>query len=398
MVERAEIVARHYRDGSAWLIVSRGASLERLEPIDSVASGTLVLAPALFDIQVNGFAGIDFNSTALKPDDMRLATRALTRFGVTRFCPTVITASPAQMCRALQTIASSVASHPDVAQAVVGVHLEGPFISRQDGPRGAHPLAWVRQIDEDLFASFQQAAAGLIRLTTLAPELLGAAEFIRHRVDDGIVVALGHTAAGEEHIRAAIDAGASLSTHLGNGCAAVLPRHTNPVTLQLGQDELAASFIADGHHLPPFLLKSFIRAKGINRSILTTDCISAAAAPPGYYRLGSLGLEVGEDRVVRTPGQINLAGSALTLDTAVTNTVAWAGVSLADAIDMASLHPGKLLKLKTEATFGLDSDLLLVDVASTFSIKAVFRAGVCVAGDVMNLARRAGRGVGPLSQ
>jgi N-acetylglucosamine-6-phosphate deacetylase len=373
-----EIVARHYRDGSPWLITVKGTSLERCERVADTAPGAYVLAPALLDIQVNGFAGVDVNGRSPRPEGLFRITQALAEYGVTRFCPTVITAPPEDMRRALRTIAAAVARYPEVARAVVGVHLEGPFLCRETGPRGAHPLPWIKEPDEEIFRSFQQAADGLVRLVTLAPELSGAAAFIRGRAAEGILVALGHTAAGEEDVQAAVDAGARMSTHLGNGCAQLLPRHSNPVTLQLGQDALAASFIADGLHLPPFLLKSFIRAKGVERSVLTTDCMAAAGAPPGRYTLGLLELEVGADRVVRQPGQPNFAGSALTLDDAVANTVAWVGIPPAEAIDMASVHPGRLLKVGAEAEFEPAVDLILAEIAPRFTVKAVFRGGECV--------------------
>jgi N-acetylglucosamine-6-phosphate deacetylase len=382
-----EVIARHYRDGSAWLIAVKGTSLERCERVADTGPGTYVLAPPLLDMQVNGFAGVDVNGRSPRPEGLCRITRALAEHGVTRFCPTVITASPENMCRALRTIAAAAAQYPEVGRAVVGVHLEGPFLCRETGPRGAHPLPWIKEPDEELFRSFQQAADGLIRLVTLAPELSGATAFIRGRAAEGILVALGHTAAGEEDVQAAVDAGARMSTHLGNGCAQLLPRHSNPVTLQLGQDALAASFIADGLHLPPFLLKSFIRAKGVERSVLTTDCMAAAGAPPGRYTLGLLELEVGADRVVRQPGQPNFAGSALTLDNAVANTIAWVGIPPADAIDMASVHPARLLGVMTEATFEPAGDFILAEITPRFAVKAVFRGGACISDNVGTPAR-----------
>ncbi len=380
-----EIIARHYRQGNTWLVRIRGSTIEGMEEVDGVEPGPLVLAPALFDIQVNGFAGIDLNSMSLQPDGVQSIAHALAHHGVTRFLPTVTTGSPERMRHDLQAIATAVTLSPDVKQAVAGVHVEGPFLSPREGARGAHPLAWVRSPDESLFASLQEAAGGLIRHVTLAPELPGAPEFIRHRVAEGIVVALGHTTANEEQIQAAIDAGAVLSTHLGNGCEAMLPRHVNPITIQLGHDALCASFIADGHHLPPYVLKSFIRAKGIQRTILTTDCMAAAGAPPGRYHLGDLEVEVGDDRVVRQPGKTNFAGSALTLDDAVANAMEWAGLSLADAVDMASLHPAHLFKLSAEPPCGPGGDIILVETTPRFKIAAVFRAGVCVAADALGL-------------
>ena len=366
---------RHYRTGQPWRVSFRNGAVERLELCDESPSDSLVLAPALFDIQVNGFAGVDFNSAALQAEDMRQATRALARYGVTRFLPTVVTGPPDRMRTLVQVIAEATRRYAEVGRAVSGVHVEGPYISGLEGARGAHDPRWVRPPDEAEFSALQEAAAGLISLVTLAPEVDGALAFIRRRVAEGIVVAIGHTSAGEKEILAAVEAGARLSTHLGNGCAGMLPRHENPITVQLGQDELMASFIADGYHLPPYLLKSLVRAKEVRRSILTTDCMSAADAPPGRYRLSDLELEVGEDRVVRQPGQSNFAGSALTLDRAVANTAQWCRISLADAIDMASLHAARLFKRHASFTPSSSGDFILATASPTFVVAATVGAG-----------------------
>jgi N-acetylglucosamine-6-phosphate deacetylase len=370
-----ETIARHYRTGQPWRVSFRDGAVERVEPCDEPVLGSLILAPTLFDIQVNGFAGVDFNAWTLQDEDVRQATRALARYGVTRFLPTVVTGPPDRMRTIVQVIVEARQRYPEVDRAVSGVHVEGPYISGLEGSRGAHDPRWVRPPDEAEFSALQEVAAGLISLVTLAPEVDGALAFIRRRVAEGIVVAIGHTSAGEKEIRAAVEAGARLSTHLGNGCAGMLPRHENPITVQLGQDELMASFIADGHHLPPYLLKSFVRAKEVRRSILTTDCMSAAGAEPGKYRLADLELEVGEDRVVRQPGQSNLAGSALTLDHAVANTAQWCGVSLADAIDMASLHPARLFYQQASFNPTASGDFILAAASPAFAIDTTVRAG-----------------------
>jgi N-acetylglucosamine-6-phosphate deacetylase len=370
-----ETIARHYRTGQAWRVSFGDGAVKRLELCDESPNDSLILAPALFDIQVNGFAGVDFNAAALQAEDVRQATRALGRYGVAHFLPTVVSGPPDRMRTILQVIVEARQRYPEGGRAVSGAHVEGPYISGFEGARGAHDLRWVRPPDEAEFSALQEVAAGLISLVTLAPEVDGALAFIRRRVAEGIVVAIGHTSAGEKEIRAAVEAGARLSTHLGNGCAGMLPRHENPITVQLGQDELMASFIADGHHLPPSLLKSFVRAKEVQRSILTTDCMSAAGAPPGRYRLADLELEVGGDRVVRQSGQSNFAGSALTLDRGVANTARWCGVSLADAIDMASLHPARLFNQHASFTPSACGDFILAAASPTFAVAATVRAG-----------------------
>ena len=370
-----EVVARHYRTGQPWLLTFEGLALRRLAPAPRTLSTDLILAPGLFDIQVNGFGGVDFNSPDPRPADVLAATRALACHGVTRYLPTVITGPTEVMRRCLTTLADAVARYPEVRRAVPGFHVEGPYLSDREGARGAHDPQCMRPPDEAHFALLQEEAGGLIRHVTLAPELPGAAQFIRRRAAEGLVVALGHTTASPQEIEAAVAAGAQLSTHLGNGCEALLPRHVNPVTVQLGHDSLWASFIPDGHHLPPYLLKSFLRAKGIERSILTTDCMAAAGAPGGRYRLGRLELEVGADRVVRQPGQTNFAGSALTLDRGVANVAQWTGLALADALDMASLHPLRLFGLTTADFPTPDGHLILATTSPSFTLTAVVCGG-----------------------
>jgi N-acetylglucosamine-6-phosphate deacetylase len=382
-----EIVARHYRTSQPWRVCFRDRAVESIEPVDVAPDTDLILAPALFDIQVNGFGGVDFNAPALQPEDLLAATRAMAQYGVARFLPTVITGPPDRMRACLETLVAAAGRFREVALAVAGIHLEGPYISSVDGARGVHDARWVHTPDEQEFGLLQDAARGTIALVTLAPELPGAIDFIRRRVAEGIVVGIGHTVAGLATVTAAVAAGARLSTHLGNGCESLLPRHENPITTQLGEDGLRASFIADGHHLPPYLLRSLIRAKGWQRSILTTDSMAAAGAPPGRYTLGDLELEVGNDRIVRRPGASNFAGSALTLDQAVANTSHWCGLPLAEAIEMASLHPAYLLAgflpghRQDSFTPNPGSDFILARETPAFALVATVRRGTCVYAD-----------------
>lgn len=392
-----ELFARHYRTGEAWLLDLRGGAVERLEAVDHVTAAELVLAPSFFDIQVNGFAGVDFNARDLRPEEVLRATRALACHGVTRFLPTLISGPHDRMRGALSVLVEAAARYPEVGEAVWGVHLEGPHISGEEGSIGTHDPRWVRPPDESEFAELQEAAVGRVRLVTLAPERDGAMAFIRRRVAEDVVVALGHTRATPEQIAAAVQAGARLSTHLGNACEALLPRHRNYVMAQLGEDALAASFIADGHHLPPYVLRSFVRAKGLDRSILTSDGMAAAGAPPGRYWLGDLELEVGEDRVVRQPGKSYLAGSALTLDRAVANAREWCKLPWADAIDLASLSPWRLFSADTTFKPDAGGDFLLARCDEGFAVAAAVRAGMCVAapgvaGTISTQASRAAPG------
>jgi N-acetylglucosamine-6-phosphate deacetylase len=324
--------------------VANGRIVAVLPPADRPAAdltgdATCFAAEAFFDLQVNGFAGVDFNRAELTGEELRRALQAMWQHGVARFLPTVITAPLESMTRTLAAIRRAREEDPALARAIPGIHLEGPFLCPEDGPRGAHPRAHIRDPDWDTFQRLQEAAGGLIRLVTVAPERFGALDLIARLRVAGVVVAIGHTDAGEADIDAAVQAGAQLSTHLGNGAHAVLPRHRNYIQKQLATDGLLASIIVDGHHLTEYFVKNVIRCKGAERVILITDAMAAAAAPPGTYRLGEVLAEAQPDGAVRLPGTPYLAGSALTMDRAVSNVRCFAGIALAQALAMATCQP-----------------------------------------------------------
>ena len=290
-----------------------------------------------FDLQVNGFAGVDFNNPAATPDEVEHAIAAMRRTGVTRFLPTLITSPLVRFVRCARNLLRT--RHP----AIAGLHMEGPYISPEDGARGAHPREHVSAASREDFAWRQEAAAGTIRLVTLAPEVPGAISLIEHLVTTGVCVAIGHTAATPAQIQAAIAAGASLTTHLGNGCASVLPRHPNLLWEQLASDRLRASFIVDGHHLPAATVKAMIRAKTPARSLLISDAMAAAGCPPGRYEFNGEWVVLGEDGRVSSPGTPWLAGSALGMDQAVMNAVKFTGLTLPEIIPLATSQPAAYL-------------------------------------------------------
>lgn len=293
--------------------------------------------PGLVDLQVNGFAGVDFNSPGVNADQIRGALQALRATGVTRFLPTLITAPLDRFtvcARALVAVDDP---------AIGGIHLEGPYISPADGPRGAHPRAHTIPATREEFRRRQDAAAGRIVLVTLAPEVAGAIALIEYLVADGVRVAIGHSEATSAVIRDAVRAGATMSTHLGNGCAAVLPRHPNLIWEQLAADDLWASLIVDGHHLPAATVKAMVRGKTPRRTVLVTDAMAAAGCAPGAYRIGEVDVDVGADRRVALRGTPFLAGSALTMPEAIGNTVRFTGLSLDEVLPMASTIPADYL-------------------------------------------------------
>jgi N-acetylglucosamine-6-phosphate deacetylase len=307
-------------------------------------------SPGFFDLQVNGFAGVDFNTPGGTPEQIQHATDAMQRTGVVRYLPTLITSSIGRFADCARALTGC--DYP----AIAGLHMEGPYISPEDGPRGAHPREHVIHASIEDFKRRQEAASGRIVLVTLAPEAPGALELIEFLEESNIRVAIGHTAASAEQIRSAIKAGATLSTHLGNGCSQLLPRHPNMIWEQLAADELMASFIADGHHLPGSTLKTMLRAKSTARSLLITDSTAAAMSPPGSYTIGETGIELSDSGRVAAPGAPNLAGSSLTMDCAVANTLRFAGVTIDEALAMASTLPAGYIGVEPAGRISADWD------------------------------------------
>jgi len=306
------------------------------------AAGTseLFLSPGWIDIQVNGFAGVDYNHPEAPHEEIARSIHVLYSTGVTRFYPTVITGTPEGMTGSLRNLARAKETLAEGA-AMDGFHVEGPHISPEDGPRGAHLKSCVRPPDFEEFKRWQEAAGGHIRIVTLSPEWPQAPAYIERVVDAGVVASIGHTQATAEQIAAAVNAGASLSTHLGNGAHAVMRRHPNYIWEQLAEDRLMADFIVDGIHLGAAYLKVALRAKGIERSVLVTDAAMPAACKPGRYFLGEQPVELTADDRVMLVDSGRLAGSALRMDRGIENLVKLAGLSLADAVRMATVNAAK---------------------------------------------------------
>jgi N-acetylglucosamine-6-phosphate deacetylase len=313
-------------------------AISAVEP--AVDSGGLYLAPGFIDLQVNGFLGVDFNDPKCTPQQIARSIRGLFSTGVTRFYPTVITGSPGDMLDALRNLKSAKETLRE-GVAIDGFHVEGPHISPDEGPRGAHPLRWVRPPDLDEFHRWQEATGNQIRIVTLAPEWPQSLRYIEAVAAEGVVASIGHTNATTQQLADAVSAGATLSTHLGNGAHPVLRRHPNYLWEQLAEDRLMADFIVDGIHLPPSFLKVALRAKTVARSVLVTDAAAPAGCPPGRYQLGEQAVELTADNRVMLVGKERLAGSALRMDRGVENLMRIAGLSLADAVSMATTNAAR---------------------------------------------------------
>jgi len=301
---------------------------------------------SLFDIQVNGFAGVDFQQQDLSAAELRRAVDGLASRETLRFFIALITDSIEALADKLKNFERLRAIDATAAESVCGYHLEGPWLSTEPGYRGAHdPRLMAAPCIAD-FEVLQKAANGNIRLVTIAPELSGSADFIRHVTAGGVQISLGHTNASEADIDAAISSGARLCTHLGNGVPEQLHRHDNVVQRLLARDELTAFFVPDGIHLPPPTLKNCFRAKPPGKALFTTDCMAAAGAPAGRYRLAGLDLEVGEDRVVRLPGGAQFAGSALTPPEGVTNIIKWVELTDSEARRLFSTAVADIFRIR----------------------------------------------------
>jgi N-acetylglucosamine-6-phosphate deacetylase len=297
----------------------------------------------LFDLQVNGYAGVDFNSAGLTAHALDQALAAMLRSGVTQCLPTLITAVEAELALRLHALDDAIRTSRLGPIMVPGIHLEGPFLNPTAGYAGCHPAAAMVPADPALLERITRGIATPVRLLTLAPEQPDAMPLIAWASRRGIITAMGHTAADHATVTQAASAGLSLSTHLGNALPQPQPKFLNPLIAQLAEDRLHASFIADGIHIPPHALRVLLRAKGFERCILVTDATAAAATPPGIYEFAGMRIEHAADGSVREPGSAVLAGSALRLDQAVRNVVEWGLADPVRAIAMASSQPARLM-------------------------------------------------------
>jgi N-acetylglucosamine-6-phosphate deacetylase len=297
----------------------------------------------LFDLQVNGFAGVDFNDAAITPDGLDHALEAMRKTGVTQLLPTLITAHEDALVARFEALDRAISASRLGPLMCPGFHLEGPFLNPGEGYRGCHPAEAMCAADCGLVARLEARVSRPILLVTLAPEIEGALELISWARARRKVVSIGHSSATGEVLARAVASGLRLSTHLGNGVLRTQHKFENTIFAQLAEDRLVADFIADGIHIPPYALKVLLRAKGIARSILVTDAVSAAAAPVGLHPFAGFMVERSEDGSVHLPGQALLAGSALTLDSAVRNLVEWQFASFEEAVAMASTNPRRLM-------------------------------------------------------
>ncbi|QDU82031.1 N-acetylglucosamine-6-phosphate deacetylase [Polystyrenella longa] len=334
------------------MISWEGGRIQTVEPLrvdDEDTKKLPYLAPGLFDMQINGYGGIWFCKRGLTVDEAIQAIEPYLAAGVTKLFPTLITSSHEALADGFATLKEVCEEHPEIDQLVAGCHLEGPYLSAEDGSRGAHPLEHIRPADWTEFSKLQELSGNRIKLITVAPEQEGVLEFIPKAVNSGVVVSIGHTAASPDLIRAAADAGARMSTHLGNGAQGMIRRHPNYIWEQLADDRLHCCLITDGHHIPGSVAKIAYRVKGYERMLITCDASGLAGLSPGVYESESLNVEILEDgrHVIAGQNQL-LAGSGATTEMCVAELPRMVEeISLADAVDFASRNPGRLFGIET---------------------------------------------------
>jgi N-acetylglucosamine-6-phosphate deacetylase len=351
------ITGRSTSTGQPLRITVQQDRIQAIEP--GPADETAWLSPGFIDLQINGYCGCDFNLDLDDPDVVIAIAHKLIAIGTTTFIPTIITASEDKIVRALGTIAQARRASPLVAHAIPFVHLEGPFISPEEGAVGAHQREFVRPPSLDEFARWQAACGDLVGTVTISPHWENSAEFIAALAGKGIRVSIGHTHATPEQIHAAAKAGATLSTHLGNGIAEMVPRHPNAIWAQLADDRLTATFIADGHHLPADTLKAMLRAKGIERSILISDVVALGGMPPGIYDEAVGGqVELSADGRVGSLHSGFLAGSARPLKDGIAWITGADVCGLGDAVKMATENPGRTLGHRGILRVGETADIV----------------------------------------
>lgn len=330
------------RTGELVRVTTARGIITDVEPLGTTAGGEPWVAPGLVDLQINGYLGFDFNGDDLDPDGVRALTDELRTRGVLTYIPTLVTAPEDELIERLAAIARA-RTDSAVAAAIPYVHIEGPFISDQEGPRGAHRAEFIREPSIREVAEWQRAGGGLVGMVTLSPHWAGSADVIRSLRADGIHVAIGHTHASPEQIHEAVGAGATLSTHLGNGTHATLPRHPNYLWAQLAEERLAVGLIADRHHLDVDTLVAIIRSAGVDRVHLVSDSVAIGGMPAGQYRSIGFDVDLSADGRVTQIGTPYLAGAALNLNEGVATAAQLPGLHLRDAIQMATANPARFL-------------------------------------------------------
>lgn len=359
-----KIIGIHYETNEPIQIEWKKNEIIKVKTIESDKKNLPIIAPGFVDLQINGYKGIDFNYKPITEKDWATVICSLAEAGVTEFYPTFITNSFERLKTNFEASEKALKKLKKLGSFVGGYHLEGPYLSKEDGPRGAHSIQFVKAPDWEEFSRLQEAANGRIKLLTLSPEWDNSDQFIKKAVDSGVKIAIGHTAAETVQIEKAVAAGATLSTHLGNGAHIQLPRHPNYLWDQLSHDELFATVIADGHHLPESVLNVFNKVKQ-EKMLIISDSVALAGMPPGDYST-----PVGGEVTLTKEGRLHLKNEKRLLAGSAQNI--WQGVqylvkenicSFSEAINKASVLPSKFINknMKKSLTVGSVANIILIN-------------------------------------
>ncbi len=345
------------------VIVEDGFIKEISRSVEGEEEPKYYLAPGLIDHQVNGYLSHSFIGDGLDHDGLKEITEGFWEKGITTYLPTLTTQTGEVLLKSFENIAQLLEDDEHLAQSIPGFHLEGPFISPEAGYRGAHNLEWIRDPNWEEFEKWYSASGNRIIEVTIAPELEGAMDFIRKCREKDIVVAIGHTAALTDDINEAIEMGATVSTHLGNGCANTIHRHHNPLWPQLADDRLTASIIVDGFHLTREEVRTFFKAKGPENTVLVSDLTRLSGMPPGRYEDFGQELVMTEEGAIMLLSENVLAGASFLITRGIENVIKFTGCTLGQAIDMATKNPARLLNLhdRGEIAVGKRADLILFE-------------------------------------
>jgi N-acetylglucosamine-6-phosphate deacetylase len=369
-----KIAGRDPQSGRSIDVTMENEVIARIE--ETTSDTDLYLSPGFVDLQVNGHAGFDVNAEQTSTAILSGLADAMLAHGVTCFAPTIITAPEEEICGRLKVIAEARSLDLKLAACMPFVHVEGPHISPLDGYRGAHPAHSVRPPSIAEFDRWQDSAGGIVGMVTLSPHFSESPEYIAALVRRGVHVAIGHTHASPEQIASAVNAGARLSTHLGNGIAQEISRHRNPLWSQLADDRLTATFIADGQHLPQDVLRVMLRTKGVGRSVLVSDSVALAGMPAGTYTTPVGGrVELRPNGRLCIIGSELLAGSTASLAQCIGHVVRMTEIPLKDAIIMATTNPGRFAGGRGRLAIGSRADLVRFRWNGEVSIEDVWLGG-----------------------
>ncbi len=369
-MNQADLTARHYATGQPLKVV---LSEGRIATIENAASApeNLWLAPALVDLQVNGYGGVDFQQDHLAVEQLLSAARQLRADGCSRWLLTLITDEWPRLTARLRHLRALRATSPELQRAIAGWHIEGPFLSEKPGFHGAHDPALMLDPTPAHIRELREITCSDPLLLTLAPERQGAIDAIALAVSLGLKVSLGHTDAAATTLREAVQAGATGFTHLANGCPRALDRHDNILWRVLDTPGLTVSLIPDGHHVSSAPFRLIHRLLDSSAIYYTTDAMAAAGAGPGRYTLGQLVVEVGTDQIVRQPGQTNFAGSALRPIEGVFRAARMLGCPWQEAWRRSSEVPARWLGLDLSRALGVASPCCLLSFNDSGSLDSV---------------------------